>query len=123
MRKIRAACENAKRQLSFSSTATINATIGDDEINMELTRAKFEKLCESLCQKCLESVKSVLNDSKVAKDGVDEVVLVGGSTRIPRVQTILMVRDRPSFPRPPLPHPMWALIYLVAHTLSCATVF
>jgi len=90
MRKIRAACENAKRQLSFSSTATINATIGDDEINMELTRAKFEKLCESLCQKCLESVKSVLNDSKVAKDGVDEVVLVGGSTRIPRVQTILM---------------------------------
>mmetsp|Transcript_34779 Transcript_34779/g.48215 ORF Transcript_34779/g.48215 Transcript_34779/m.48215 type:complete len:739 (+) Transcript_34779:98-2314(+) len=88
-RKIRAACEMAKRQLSFSSTARIQCTIGDDEIDLELTRAKFEKLCESLCQKCLESVKSVLKDAAVAKDVVDEIILVGGSTRVPRVQAIL----------------------------------
>jgi molecular chaperone DnaK (HSP70) len=78
---------------SRSDLGGMSVQLGDEEIAMELTRAKFEKLCESLCQKCLESVKSVLNDSKVAKDGVDEVVLVGGSTRIPRVQTILMVRS------------------------------
>jgi heat shock protein 1/8 len=88
-RKIRAAAENAKRQLSFSTTATIQCTIGDDEISMEITRAKFEKLCEPVFQKCLDSVKSVLEDAKVDQSAVDEIVLVGGSTRVPRVQTIL----------------------------------
>jgi len=89
LRKIRAASENAKRQLSFSSTATIQCTIGEDEISMEITRAKFEKLCEPVFQKCLASVKQVLEDAKVDVGGVDEIVLVGGSTRVPRVQAIL----------------------------------
>mmetsp|Transcript_38599 Transcript_38599/g.64947 ORF Transcript_38599/g.64947 Transcript_38599/m.64947 type:complete len:717 (+) Transcript_38599:438-2588(+) len=88
-RKIRAACEAAKRQLSSSMSAVIQCSIGEEEVAMELSRAKFEKLCEHLFQKCIESVKSVMMDAKLSKEAVTEIVLVGGSTRVPRVQQIL----------------------------------
>ena len=88
-RKLRTACERAKRMLSSSTGATIEAFIGDHEINMPYTRARFEKVCEPLFLRCLESVKRVLDDAKMKKTDVDEIVLVGGSTRVPRVQTLL----------------------------------
>ena len=88
-RKLRAACERAKRMLSSSTGATIEAFIGEHEINMPYTRARFEKICEPLFQRCMESVKRVLDDAKIKKEEVDEIVLVGGSTRVPRVQTVL----------------------------------
>jgi L1 cell adhesion molecule like protein len=88
-RKLRTACERAKRMLSSSTGATIEAFIGDHEINMPYTRARFEKVCEPLFLRCLESVKRVLDDAKMKKTEIDEIVLVGGSTRVPRVQTIL----------------------------------
>jgi len=55
----------------------------------KISRAQFEKLNDAAFQRCLDSVKRVLEDAKVGKDDVDEVVLVGGSTRIPKVQSIL----------------------------------
>merc|ERR1719217_698790 len=88
-RKLRSACETAKRQLSSSTSARVEITVGDQEISCEVTRAKFERLCENTFQRCLECVKRVLTDAKQSKEDVDEIVLVGGSTRVPRVQAIL----------------------------------
>ena len=89
LRKLRTACERCKRMLSSSTGATVEAYIGDVEINMPYTSARFEKVCEPLFQRCLESVKRCLDDAKLAKSAVDEIVLVGGSTRVPRVQALL----------------------------------
>ena len=88
-RKLRSACETAKRQLSSSTSARVEITVGDADISCEVTRAKFERLCENTFQRCLDCVKRVLTDSKCSKDEVDEIVMVGGSTRVPRVQAIL----------------------------------
>jgi heat shock 70kDa protein 1/2/6/8 len=91
LRRLRTACEKAKRTLSSSSQATIEVdSLADgQDFNAVLTRAKFESLCNSLFMKCMGPVEQVLRDSKIAKDRVDEVVLVGGSSRIPRVQQLL----------------------------------
>jgi hypothetical protein len=77
-RKLRTACERAKRMLSSSTGATIEAFVGDHEINMPYTRARFDKICEPLFQRCVDSVKRVLDDAKKKKEQVDEIVLVGG---------------------------------------------
>jgi L1 cell adhesion molecule like protein len=89
LRRLRTACERAKRQLSSSLSATIELSVGDVELSIELTRARFDKLLETTFQRCMESVKRCLADAKLAKEAVDEIVLVGGSTRVPRVQQIL----------------------------------
>jgi heat shock 70kDa protein 1/6/8 len=88
-RKLRNACESAKRELSSASKTIVELSAGGEEISVELTRAKFEQLNERTFQRCLDSVKRVLGDAKVGKEDVHEVVLVGGSTRVPRVQAIL----------------------------------
>ena len=93
-RKLRTACERAKRMLSSSTGATIEAFIGDHEINMPYTRARFEKVCEPLFLRCLESVKRVLDDAKMKKTEIDEIVLVGGSTRVPRADFVVGVLRR-----------------------------
>ena len=89
LRRLRTACERAKRQLSSSLSATVELSVGSEEVLVELSRARFDKLLESTFQRCLESVKKCMADAKLAKDKVDEIVLVGGSTRVPRVQQIL----------------------------------
>ena len=83
--------ENAKRALSSNTTATISldSFFEGIDLNLQLTRAKFEELCMDLFRKCLEPVERVLNDAKMSKSDVDEIVLVGGSTRIPKVQNML----------------------------------
>src|ERR1700738_3969629 len=91
LRRLRTACERAKRTLSSSTTASIeiDSLFEGIDFNSTITRAKFEDLCLDYFRKCMEPVEKVLKDAKMAKSDVDEVVLVGGSTRIPKVQELI----------------------------------
>jgi len=93
LRRLRTACERAKCALSSSHKATIDidSLYEGVDFKYELTRARFEDLCDELFKKCLAPVERVLLDSKMAKGQINEVVLVGGSTRIPKVQQ--MIKD------------------------------
>jgi len=91
LRRLRTACERAKRTLSSSTSAFIelDSLFNGVDYQTSLTRAKFENLCGHIFNKCIDPVERVLRDAKVSKSDVDEVVLVGGSTRIPRVQELI----------------------------------
>jgi L1 cell adhesion molecule like protein len=91
VRRLKTACEKAKRTLSSSTTANleIDSLFEGIDFFTSITRAKFESLCMTLFQKCLDPVSKVLRDARVSKDQVDEIVLVGGSTRIPKIQEML----------------------------------
>ena len=91
MRRLRTAVERAKRTLSSSATANIEVDSLYEGIDFytSLTRAKFESLCDDLFKSCLEPVDKVIRDSQIDKGNVDEIVLVGGSSRIPRIQKLL----------------------------------
>ena len=91
LRRLRTACERAKRTLSSSATAAveIDALFEGIDFYTNITRAKFENLCEDLFRNCLKPVQTVLEDSKLSKNSIHEIVLVGGSTRIPKIQTLL----------------------------------
>jgi len=89
--RLKKACENAKRQLSSQPEARVevdNLVEGVD-FSEKITRAKFEEICMDLFKGTLEPVKAVLADSKLKKSDIDEIVLVGGSTRIPKVQSLI----------------------------------
>jgi L1 cell adhesion molecule like protein len=90
-RRLRTACERAKRMLSSSTQATleVDSLAEGIDLNLTVSRAKFESLCDSLFRKCMAPVEQVLRDSKMSKSDVHEIVLVGGSSRIPRVQQLL----------------------------------
>jgi L1 cell adhesion molecule like protein len=90
-RRLRTACETAKRILSSSTSTTIevDGLFEGCDFSLTITRAKFEQLCESMFKATLIPVQQVLKDAKMAAAQVHEVVLVGGSTRIPRVQALL----------------------------------
>jgi heat shock protein 1/8 len=87
LRRLRGYCEKAKRALSASTQTTIDidALMDGKDLNIVLTRAKFEELCIDLFKKCLPPLDNVLRDAKFSKSDVHDVVLVGGSTRIPKV--------------------------------------
>lgn len=89
--RIRKAAESGKRTLSASTQVNVEVDSIHDGNDMKilLTRAKFESLCSDIFQKTLAPVEKVLLDAKVSKAQVDEVVLVGGSTRIPKVMELL----------------------------------
>lgn len=91
LRRLRTACEKAKRSLSSSANASIELDSLYDGIDFysSITRARFEDLCSDLFRGCLVPIEKVLKDSKISKSGVDDIVLVGGSTRIPKVQQLL----------------------------------
>ena len=91
LRRLRTACERAKRALSNSATATVevDALYEGIDYNKTITRARFEELCSDLFRGTLEPVERALRDAKLDKGAIDEVVLVGGSTRIPKVQKLL----------------------------------
>jgi len=91
LRRLRTACERAKRTLSSSTQAhiEIDSLFDGIDFNSTITRARFEDLCMDYFKKCMDPCEKVLRDSKIAKNQVDEVVLVGGSTRIPKVQNML----------------------------------
>ena len=85
------ACERAKRTLSSSTQTTIevDSLVDGEDFNSSLTRARFEELCADLFRGTLLPVEKVLKDSKTSKHSIDEIVLVGGSTRIPKIQQLL----------------------------------
>lgn len=91
LRRLRTACENCKKNLSSSAQASleIDSLFEGIDFYTSITRAKFEDLCIDLFKKCMEPVEQALLDAKVSKADIDEVVLVGGSTRIPKIQSLL----------------------------------
>merc|ERR1712127_507879 len=91
MRRLRTACERAKRNLSSSANASIeiDSLFEGVDFYSSITRARFEDLCADLFRGTLEPVEKVLRDSKIDKGSVHEVVMVGGSTRIPKVNELL----------------------------------
>ncbi|CAL1376947.1 unnamed protein product [Linum trigynum] len=91
LRRLRTACERAKRTLSSTSQTTIEIDSLYEGIDFysTITRARFEELNMDLFRRCMEPVEKCLRDAKIDKGQIDDVVLVGGSTRIPKVQQLL----------------------------------
>jgi len=91
VRRLRTACERAKRTLSSSAQASIEIDSLYEGIDFytSITRARFEELNLDLFRGCMTPVETVLRDSKLSKSSIHEIVLVGGSTRIPKVQQLL----------------------------------
>ncbi|KAM4723126.1 heat shock 70 kDa protein-like [Rhinophrynus dorsalis] len=91
LRRLRTACERAKRTLSSSTQASIEIDSLYEGIDFytSITRARFEELCSDLFRGTLEPVEKSLRDAKLDKSQIHEIVLVGGSTRIPKVQKLL----------------------------------
>jgi len=91
LRRLRTACERAKRNLSSATQSTIEVdSLADgQDLQVPLTRAKFESLCDSLFQRCLGPLDGLLRDAKMSKEQIHEIVMVGGSSRIPRVRQLL----------------------------------
>ena len=91
LRRLRTACERAKRTLSSATQAPIeiDSLFEGIDFNSQITRARFEELNMDYFRKTMAPVEKVLRDSKLSKSEVDEVVLVGGSSRIPKVQKLL----------------------------------
>ncbi|MBX3353667.1 MAG: molecular chaperone DnaK [Phycisphaeraceae bacterium] len=94
LQRLKEACEKAKMELSQQMETTINLPFitadqsGPKHLQETISRAKFEQLCEDLFRRLTEPCKQALKDGKLSAKDIDEVVMVGGSTRIPRVQEI-----------------------------------
>lgn len=97
MQRLKDAAEKAKIELSSSQKTNVNLPFitatdsGPKHLNIDLTRAKFEQLIDDLTQKTVKPCKKALEDAGFTKDDIDQVILVGGSTRIPKIQE--MVKD------------------------------
>jgi L1 cell adhesion molecule like protein len=91
MRRLRSACERAKRTLSSATQAfiEIDALYDGVDFNSTISRAKFEEINMTLFRNTMAPVEKVMRDAKISKSNVDEIVLVGGSTRIPKIQELL----------------------------------
>ncbi|GBL92420.1 Heat shock protein 70 A1 [Araneus ventricosus] len=91
LRRLRTACERAKRTLSSSAEASIeiDALFEGIDFYSKISRARFEELCMDLFRSTLEPVECALKDAKLDKSSIHDVVLVGGSTRIPKIQKML----------------------------------
>jgi heat shock protein 1/8 len=91
LRRIRTACERAKRVLSSANATQIEVDSAFDgcDLLVNMSRAKFEEMCADLFKATMEPVDRVIEDSKISKKKIHEIVLVGGSTRIPKIQTLL----------------------------------
>merc|ERR1719365_369265 len=91
LRRLRTACERAKRTLSASAQASIEIDSLFEGIDFytSITRARFEELCSDLFKGTLDPVEKALRDAKLDKSSIQDIVLVGGSTRIPKIQKLL----------------------------------
>ncbi|KAI5203746.1 heat shock 70 kDa protein [Aureobasidium subglaciale] len=91
LRRLRTACERAKRTLSSSAQTSleIDSLYEGIDFYTSLTRARFEELCQDLFRGTMEPVERTLRDAKIDKSSVNEIVLVGGSTRIPKIQKMV----------------------------------
>lgn len=90
-RKLKAAAEEAKRTLSSAQSATIevDSLYGGLDLFFTVTRSKFETWCDAIFRQCLVPVQNALSDGHLSKGDIDDVVLIGGSTRIPKIQQLL----------------------------------
>ena len=91
LRRLRSACERAKRTLSASAQANleIDSLFEGIDFYTTITRARFEELCSDLFKGTLEPVEKAMRDAKMDKSSIHDIVLVGGSTRIPKIQKLL----------------------------------
>lgn len=91
MQRLRLKCEEAKRDLSAAEETQLYLDVffGGVDLNSTITRTRFEHLCDDLFQQTLTHVENALRDARLTKDQIDHFVLVGGSTRIPRIQAML----------------------------------
>lgn len=91
LRRLATQCEKAKRTLSVSATVTIECESLYEGIDYMTTisRARFEEMCSDIFKRTIDPVERVLRDAKIDKSQVDEIILVGGSTRIPKIQQLL----------------------------------
>jgi len=91
VRRLRTACERAKRTLSSSTQAAIeiDSLFEGVDFYTSITRARFEELCSDLFRGTMDPVEKALRDARLDKNAIHEIVLVGGSTRIPKVQKLL----------------------------------
>ena len=89
--RVRASCQKAKIALSSATQAIvdIDGLMNGEDLNVVITRSKFEDLCMDLFQKCISPLEKVIKDAKMSKNQVHDVVLVGGSTRIPKIQQMV----------------------------------
>lgn len=89
VRKLRNAAEQAKCELSSMHTTTIDIELGSNNVSIDITRRQFENRVEHLFTRCMNCVKQTLADVNFSPTLIDDVVLVGGSTRIPKIQELL----------------------------------
>ena len=95
LQRLQEACEKAKRELSTLPQTDVNLPFitadasGPKHLQLTITRAKFEELTDSLFERCKKPLEQALKDAKLSPSDIDEVVLVGGSTRIPKVQELV----------------------------------
>ena len=95
LQRLQEACEKAKKELSSAQSTDINLPFitadasGPKHLQMNITRAKFEQLVDHLIERCRGPVQQAMRDSHLAPKDIDEVVLVGGSTRVPKVQQVV----------------------------------
>ena len=91
LRRLRTACERAKRTLSSATQASveIDSFFDGEDFNTTITRARFEELCADLFRQTMQPVEKALRDAKMDKQAINEIVLVGGSSRIPKIQNLL----------------------------------
>merc|ERR1711922_24432 len=91
LRRLRTACERAKRTLSSAAQANIeiDSLFEGVDFYTSITRARFEELCSDLFRGTLNPVEKTLRDARIDKNGIHDIVLVGGSTRIPKIQKLL----------------------------------
>ena len=91
LRRLRTACERAKRTLSTQTQAYIEIDMLYQDIDFysTITRAKFEELNNDYFKKCIHPIEKVLLDAKISKNNINEIVLVGGSTRIPKIKQLI----------------------------------
>ncbi len=95
LQRLQEACEKAKKELSSAPQTDINLPFitadasGPKHLQMNITRAKFEELIDPLVERCRKPVEQALKDAKLSPSAIDEIVLVGGSTRVPKVQEMV----------------------------------
>jgi heat shock protein 1/8 len=91
MRRLKTCCEESKKTLStmLSTNITYDNFYNGNDLNVEINRSKFELICDAEFKRCINPVESALRDSKLKAEEIDDVVLVGGSTRIPKIQELL----------------------------------
>ena len=89
--RVRASCEKAKITLSSATQAIvdIDGLVNGEDLNVVITRSKFEDLCMDLFKKCMLPLENVIKDAKMSKNAIYDVVLVGGSSRIPKIQQMI----------------------------------